>query len=317
MRWRASSLPRPCSRRATRSGPPISRARVWRRSSSSSSGFQPLSGSPPSVTDILRARWYIKRSSARSAAGGERRPSGGATIPRHGFRTLRGAAAAPGHDARLCRRGVPADAPAPAASRRAPGTIPRSGRGSPRSASRASRVPEAHGGAASSCSSSRSSPRCSARGAVPVPFLGHALATLAIARGGSPAQQAAWLPRLAAGDALATVALARGRRALAARRVAASSSRAAASRGRKQFVPDGGRARTCSWSARAAARSRSSSAARGRALHARARRSTARARSPTLELDDAPRRAARRRARGRARARRGLVLLAADAFGAA
>jgi alkylation response protein AidB-like acyl-CoA dehydrogenase len=45
------------------------------------------------------------------------------------------------------------------------------------------------------------------RGVVPVPFLGHALATLALAQGGSPAQQERWLPKLAAGEALGAVAL--------------------------------------------------------------------------------------------------------------
>jgi alkylation response protein AidB-like acyl-CoA dehydrogenase len=45
------------------------------------------------------------------------------------------------------------------------------------------------------------------RGVVPVPFLGHALATLALAQGGSAAQQARWLPKLASGEALGTVAL--------------------------------------------------------------------------------------------------------------
>ncbi len=44
------------------------------------------------------------------------------------------------------------------------------------------------------------------RGVVPVPFLGHALASLALAQGGSPAQQARWLPKLASGDALGAVA---------------------------------------------------------------------------------------------------------------
>ena len=44
------------------------------------------------------------------------------------------------------------------------------------------------------------------RGVVPVPFLGHALASLAIAQGGSAAQQARWLPRLASGEALGAVA---------------------------------------------------------------------------------------------------------------
>ncbi len=44
------------------------------------------------------------------------------------------------------------------------------------------------------------------RGVVPVPFLGHALASLAIAQGGSAAQQARWLPKLASGEALGAVA---------------------------------------------------------------------------------------------------------------
>jgi len=44
------------------------------------------------------------------------------------------------------------------------------------------------------------------RGVVPVPFLGHALASLAIAQGGSEAQQARWLPKLASGEALGAVA---------------------------------------------------------------------------------------------------------------
>jgi alkylation response protein AidB-like acyl-CoA dehydrogenase len=45
------------------------------------------------------------------------------------------------------------------------------------------------------------------RGVVPVPFLGHSLATLAIAQGGSDAQQSRWLPRLASGEMLGGVAL--------------------------------------------------------------------------------------------------------------
>jgi alkylation response protein AidB-like acyl-CoA dehydrogenase len=44
------------------------------------------------------------------------------------------------------------------------------------------------------------------RGVVPVPFLGHALAALALAQGGSEAQQARWLPELASGEALGAVA---------------------------------------------------------------------------------------------------------------
>ncbi len=45
------------------------------------------------------------------------------------------------------------------------------------------------------------------RGAVPGPFLGHSLATLALVLGGSPGQQQTWLPKLAAGEALGAVAL--------------------------------------------------------------------------------------------------------------
>jgi alkylation response protein AidB-like acyl-CoA dehydrogenase len=44
------------------------------------------------------------------------------------------------------------------------------------------------------------------RGVVPVPFLGHALACLALAHGGSPAQQERWLPELASGELLGAVA---------------------------------------------------------------------------------------------------------------
>lgn len=46
--------------------------------------------------------------------------------------------------------------------------------------------------------------------AVPVPFLGHTLAALAISEGGSEAQRARWLPRLASGEALGTIALGEG-----------------------------------------------------------------------------------------------------------
>jgi alkylation response protein AidB-like acyl-CoA dehydrogenase len=44
-------------------------------------------------------------------------------------------------------------------------------------------------------------------GAAPGPFFGHALAGLAILLGGSDAQKQRWLPRLAGGDAIGTVAL--------------------------------------------------------------------------------------------------------------
>jgi alkylation response protein AidB-like acyl-CoA dehydrogenase len=44
-------------------------------------------------------------------------------------------------------------------------------------------------------------------GGAPGPFLGHTLASIAIVRGGSEAQQKAWLPRLATGEVLGSVAL--------------------------------------------------------------------------------------------------------------
>ncbi len=48
------------------------------------------------------------------------------------------------------------------------------------------------------------------RGAVPVPYLGHALACIAISVGGSDAQKERWLPGLASGEALGTIAFAEG-----------------------------------------------------------------------------------------------------------
>jgi len=45
-------------------------------------------------------------------------------------------------------------------------------------------------------------------GAVPVPFFGHALATLALASAGSEAQRARWLPALASGEAIASIGFA-------------------------------------------------------------------------------------------------------------
>ena len=47
-------------------------------------------------------------------------------------------------------------------------------------------------------------------GAVPVPFLGHSLAALAIAAAGSDAQKSRWLPALATGELVGAVALGEG-----------------------------------------------------------------------------------------------------------
>ncbi len=69
-------------------------------------------------------------------------------------------------------------------------------------------VPEIHGGAGLELLELALVSEELGRGAVPVPFLGHALATLAIALGGSAAQKQRWLPQLAGGEARATVAFA-------------------------------------------------------------------------------------------------------------
>jgi alkylation response protein AidB-like acyl-CoA dehydrogenase len=67
-------------------------------------------------------------------------------------------------------------------------------------------LPEAHGGSALEVLDLALAAEVIGESALPVPFLGHALAGLAIAWGGSAAQRAAWLPKLATGDVLATVA---------------------------------------------------------------------------------------------------------------
>jgi alkylation response protein AidB-like acyl-CoA dehydrogenase len=151
------------------------------------------------------------------------------------------------------------------------------------------------------------------RGAVPVPFLGHALATLALARGASAAQQAAWLPRLAAGTARATLALAEdGARWLPTQWQAPLAGGRV--RGRKQLVPDAEGADLflvgCQGGALALVEAGSGvrvtpepTLDRGRPL-------------ATLELEGAP--AEPLPAGDAARlVDAGLVLLAADAFGAA
>jgi alkylation response protein AidB-like acyl-CoA dehydrogenase len=69
-------------------------------------------------------------------------------------------------------------------------------------------VPEAHGGAGLEQIELALVAEMLGYCGVPGPFLGHALACLALVHGGSPAQQRAWLPRLASGEALGSVALA-------------------------------------------------------------------------------------------------------------
>ena len=68
-------------------------------------------------------------------------------------------------------------------------------------------VPDTYGGAGLGWLESALVAEELGRAAVPVPFLGHALAGLAITEGGSDEQRERWLPRLASGEALGSVAL--------------------------------------------------------------------------------------------------------------
>jgi alkylation response protein AidB-like acyl-CoA dehydrogenase len=67
-------------------------------------------------------------------------------------------------------------------------------------------LPEAHGGAGLELLECALVAEALGGGAFPSPFLGHTLAGLAIALGGTDAQKARWLPALASGEAIGTVA---------------------------------------------------------------------------------------------------------------
>ena len=99
-------------------------------------------------------------------------------------------------------------------------------------------VPEAHGGAGLELIDLALVSETLGFHGVPGPFLGHALACVALAHGGSPEQQRRWLPRLASGEALGTVALAEsGSRWLPADWQLRPDG--GALRGAKRFVPAG------------------------------------------------------------------------------
>jgi alkylation response protein AidB-like acyl-CoA dehydrogenase len=68
-------------------------------------------------------------------------------------------------------------------------------------------LPERYGGAGLEILDLALASEVLGEGCVPGPFLGHALAGLAILWGGSEAQRERWLPRLATGNALGSVAL--------------------------------------------------------------------------------------------------------------
>lgn len=69
-------------------------------------------------------------------------------------------------------------------------------------------IPEEYGGAGLEVLDLALAAEVLGEGGTPGPFFGHAVAALAIARGGSEEQRAAWLPALASGDRIATVAFA-------------------------------------------------------------------------------------------------------------
>jgi alkylation response protein AidB-like acyl-CoA dehydrogenase len=96
-------------------------------------------------------------------------------------------------------------------------------------------VPEAHGGAGLELIDLALVAETLGYHGTPGPLLGHALACLALVRGGSPEQQRSWLPRLASGAALGSVALAEpgGRWLPDAWQLASEGGL----RGEKRFVP--------------------------------------------------------------------------------
>ncbi len=152
--------------------------------------------------------------------------------------------------------------------------------------------------------------------ALPVPFLGHALAGLALAWGGSPAQRETWLPRLATGDVIATVAFGEPGECWQPEQWAAETAGGRIS-GRKVFVPEGDAADLLVVGTRGgglALVERSAPGVRS-AKVAGVDRTRGLA---DLELAGAPSEVLPDGARAAARVRdAALVLLAADAFGAA
>ena len=102
-------------------------------------------------------------------------------------------------------------------------------------------LPEEHGGAGLELLECALVAEALGAGAFPAPFLGHTLAGLAIRLAGSEAQQRRWLPALASGDALGTVAFGEvGERWLPEEWTTRLAG--GALRGSKAYVPFGARA---------------------------------------------------------------------------
>jgi alkylation response protein AidB-like acyl-CoA dehydrogenase len=177
-------------------------------------------------------------------------------------------------------------------------------------------LPEAHGGSGLEVLDLALAAEVIGESALPVPFLGHALAGLAIAWGGSPAQRAAWLPRLATGDVLATVAFGEPDEHWQPEQWQAELAHGRLS-GRKLFVPDGAAADLFVVGARGGELALVQRGAAG--LHCTPTRGVDRTRGiAELELADAAADVLPEGAHAAARVRdAALVLLAADAFGAA
>jgi alkylation response protein AidB-like acyl-CoA dehydrogenase len=176
-------------------------------------------------------------------------------------------------------------------------------------------LPEAYGGSGLEVLDLALAAEVLGESALPVPFLGHALAGLAIAWGGSPAQRAAWLPRLATGDALATVAIGEAGDRWQPEQWQTECSAQRVS-GRKRFVPDAEAAELFVVGTRGGGLAL---VERGAAVRAARVRGVDRTRGlGELELADAPAQELPDGARVAARVcDAGLVLTAADAFGAA
>ena len=152
------------------------------------------------------------------------------------------------------------------------------------------------------------------RGAVPVPFLGHTLAGLAIALGGSSEQQERWLPRLASGELLGTIALAEGEDAWAPSQWTTELSDARLT-GTKRYVPAGATADLLVVGSAGGGLALVEAGASG--LSREATPTVDRGRPfATLRLEDCAAEALPN-ADAQGLWDRGLVLLAADAFGAA
>jgi alkylation response protein AidB-like acyl-CoA dehydrogenase len=177
-------------------------------------------------------------------------------------------------------------------------------------------LPEEHGGSALEVLDLALAAEVIGESALPVPFLGHVLAGLAIAWGGSPAQRAMWLPRLATGDMLATIALGEPGERWQPEQWQAELASGWLS-GRKLFVPDGGAADLLVVGARGGELALVPRGAAGVRCTAVSGVDRTRALA-ALELADAEAERLPDGARVAARVRdAGLVLLAADAFGAA